>query len=64
MQEHINRGGVRYGNHIRNHMLTDPGPYVHREVTLGERISQGLLVLTTALATPLAIVLALMSLGV
>lgn len=63
MQEHINRGGDRYGNHIRNHLMTDPGPYVHREVTLGERISQGLLVFTTALATCMAVVFALLSLG-
>lgn len=61
--EHINRGGLRYGRHIRNHLMTDPGPYIPRERTMGDILSEIALVGTMLLAVPMAIAFALMSMG-
>lgn len=63
MQEHINRGGLRYGRHIRNHLMTDPGAYLPRERTMGVILSEIALVGMVLVAVPMAIVFALMSLG-
>lgn len=61
--EHINRGGLRYGRHIRNHLMTDPGAYIPRERTMGDILSEIALVGTMLLAVPMAIAFALMSMG-
>lgn len=61
--EHINRGGLRYGRHIRNHLMTDPGPYIHRERTMGDLVTEILTVTTAMVSVSMAIAFALMSLG-
>ena len=64
MQEHINRGGYRYGVHIRNHMITEPKPYVRYEPTMMEVVAEVLAKLTLSVIVPLIVVAAAICTGV
>ena len=64
MQEYINRGGYRYGNHIRNHLITEPMPYVHYEPTMMEVVEEVLAKVSLSVSVILSVVAAAICTGV
>lgn len=60
MQGHIDRGGLRYGKHIRNHLMTEPAPYVHRDKTAWDYATEVAAALALMVATSVAVVFAVL----
>lgn len=64
MYDHINRGGYRYGKHIRNHLMPDPRPYVRYEPTMMEVVAEVAARVSLSLTVLLAVVAAAVSAGI
>lgn len=63
MYDHINRGGYRYGNHIRNHLITEPKPYVRYEPTLWDVVAEVVTRLSLSVITIMIVVAAAICTG-
>lgn len=63
MYDHINRGGYRYGNHIRNHLITEPKPYVRYEPTMMEVVAEVLAKASLSVIVILSVVAAAICTG-
>lgn len=59
----MDRGGYWSGTHIRNHMMLEPGPYIHREPKRwGEVLAQAAAIAAVVIGAAVLVISAQMSL--